>query len=204
MIEHILCRIPKSFDGKILDLGIGSGAILFALCSSLGSASGIGIDKSERALSLARENLLLHELMDRVELRQLDWFSEKIELGVVDLIVSNPPFFAASDGPASPDPWRAAARTESTATLPLFLTRACEALNENGRICMVVPRERATEAEQSAAALGLFLRRRCEVGARRVLLSWRTQDGPCSRVVLHENSERVISWYERFGAAHSA
>ena len=49
LIEHILGRIPKSFDGKILDLGTGSGAILFALCSSLVSASGIGIDKSERA-----------------------------------------------------------------------------------------------------------------------------------------------------------
>ena len=97
LIEHILCRVPKSFDGKILDLGIGSGAILFALCSSLGSASGIGIDKSEEALSLARENLLLHDLVDRVELRQLDWFSEKIELGEVDLIVSNPPYIPDSD-----------------------------------------------------------------------------------------------------------
>ena len=97
LIEHILCRVPKSFDGKILDLGIGSGAILFALCSSLGSASGIGIDKSEEALSLARENLLLHDLVDRVELRQLDWFSEKIELGEVDLIVSNPPYLVLEE-----------------------------------------------------------------------------------------------------------
>ena len=92
LIEHILCRIPKSFDGKILDLGIGSGAILFALCSSLISASGIGIDKSERALSLATENLRLHGLEDRVELRQLDWVSEEVEVGKVDLIVSNPPY----------------------------------------------------------------------------------------------------------------
>ncbi len=92
LIEHILCRIPKSFDGKILDLGIGSGAILFALCSSLISASGIGIDKSERALSLATENLLLHDLKDRVVLQQLDWFSDDVEVGEVDLIVSNPPY----------------------------------------------------------------------------------------------------------------
>jgi release factor glutamine methyltransferase len=92
LVEHILCRIPKSFDGKILDFGIGSGAILFALCSSLISASGIGIDKSEKALSLAAENLLLHDLKDRVVLQQLDWFSEKVEVGEVDLIVSNPPY----------------------------------------------------------------------------------------------------------------
>ena len=92
LIEHILSRVPKSFDGKILDLGTGSGAILFALCSSLISSSGIGIDKSEKALSLATENLRLHGLEDRVELRQLDWVSEEIEVGKVDLIVSNPPY----------------------------------------------------------------------------------------------------------------
>ena len=92
LIEHILSRVPKSFDGKILDLGIGSGAILFALCSSLISASGIGIDKSEKALSLAAENLLLHDLKDRVVLQQLDWFSDDVEVGEVDLIVSNPPY----------------------------------------------------------------------------------------------------------------
>jgi release factor glutamine methyltransferase len=92
MTEHILNRIPKSFDGKILDLGTGSGAILFALCSSLVSATGIGIDKSEMALSLAAENLRLHGLENRVNLRQLDWFSEEIEVGKVDLVVSNPPY----------------------------------------------------------------------------------------------------------------
>lgn len=92
LIEHILRRIPKSFDGKILDLGIGSGAILFALCSSLISASGVGIDKSERALSLASENLLLHNLQDRVVLQQLDWFSDEVDVGEVNLIVSNPPY----------------------------------------------------------------------------------------------------------------
>ena len=92
LIEHILSRVPKSFDGKILDLGTGSGAILFALCSSLVSASAVGIDKSEKALSLATENLRLHGLEDRVELRQLDWVSEEIEVGKVDLIVSNPPY----------------------------------------------------------------------------------------------------------------
>lgn len=92
LIEHVLSRIPKSFNGKILDLGTGSGAILFALCSSLVSASGIGIDKSERALSLAAENLRLQNLEDRVVLRQLDWFSEKVDVGKVDLIASNPPY----------------------------------------------------------------------------------------------------------------
>lgn len=92
LIEHILSRVPKSFDGKILDLGTGSGAILFALCSSLISASGIGIDISEKALALATENLQLHDLKDRVVLKQLDWFSEKLEVGKVDLIVSNPPY----------------------------------------------------------------------------------------------------------------
>ena len=92
LTEHVLKRIPQLFSGRILDLGTGSGAILIALCSALVSASGIGIDKSERALSLAAENLDLHGMGNRIELQRLDWHSREPELGKVEVVVSNPPY----------------------------------------------------------------------------------------------------------------
>lgn len=97
LIEHILCRMPKSFDGQILDLGTGSGAILFALCSCLSSSSGIGIDNSTDALSLAKENMHLHDLESRVVLRKLDWLSQEIKVSGVELIVSNPPYLGLEE-----------------------------------------------------------------------------------------------------------
>jgi len=186
--------------GTALDLGTGSGIIAMLLASQ--GLSVCGLELRQEWAHCWEKSLRDSEVSARVQLKVHDVasaFSER-----ADLIVSNPPFFAAGDGPASPDPWRAAARTESTATLPLFLKRASQALNAEGRICMVLPRERAEQAEQAATALGLFLRRRCDVGARRVLLSWRREQGPCVRNEFSENSERVKSWYGLFGAAQRA
>jgi release factor glutamine methyltransferase len=97
LVEQILHRVPSSFDGTILDMGTGSGAILAALCYSLPSSSGIGIDKSEKALSLASENLQALNLQTRIKLHKLDWHLPKVMDKSVDLIVSNPPYLKAEE-----------------------------------------------------------------------------------------------------------
>ena len=97
LVEHILQRIDPSYDGIILDMGTGSGAILAALCFSLPSSSGIGIDYSQEALSLAGENLKALSLLNRTQLRQLDWNIQKVEEEMVGLVVSNPPYLNADE-----------------------------------------------------------------------------------------------------------
>ena len=97
LVEQILHRVPSSFDGTILDMGTGSGAILAALCYSLPSSSGIGIDKSEKALSLASENLQALHLQTRIKLHKLDWHLPKVMDNSVELIVSNPPYLKAEE-----------------------------------------------------------------------------------------------------------
>ena len=92
LVEYILNRIPDSFEGKILDLGTGSGAILIALCSSLPSSFGIGTDRCNEALALAEENVRLLNLQERVVLRNLDWHQDKILDDDISLIVANPPY----------------------------------------------------------------------------------------------------------------
>ena len=97
LVEHILRRIDPSYDGIILDMGTGSGAILAALCFSLPSSSGIGIDYSQEALSLAGENLKALSLLSRTQLRQLDWNIQKVKEEMVGLVVSNPPYLNADE-----------------------------------------------------------------------------------------------------------
>jgi release factor glutamine methyltransferase len=97
LVEYILQRMQPSFDGAIVDMGTGSGAIMAALCSSLPSSTGIGIDKSENALSLASENLEALNLVGRTQLRQLDWGAQKIREEKVGLIVSNPPYLKMNE-----------------------------------------------------------------------------------------------------------
>ena len=41
----------------LADLGSGSGAIILALCSAMPHATGCGFDNSQKAISLAKENL---------------------------------------------------------------------------------------------------------------------------------------------------
>lgn len=97
LVDHVLGRVPKSFEGNILDLGIGSGAILIALCLSLEQASGIGLDSSEDALALAEENIITQGLEKRIHLRKFDWHVDDLSQIDANLIISNPPYLLARE-----------------------------------------------------------------------------------------------------------
>jgi release factor glutamine methyltransferase len=83
---------------KILDVGTGSGVIALTLAIKFPDAAIIGVDISEDALSLAKENAARLGLADRVQFRHgdlLDYFSERF-----DIIVANLPYIAMSDRPS--------------------------------------------------------------------------------------------------------
>ena len=89
---HGLSQAPL----RILDLGTGSGCILGALLSELPLARGTGLDRSEAALAVARDNLSRLGLRDRVSFLCGDWISA-IGGGAFDVIVCNPPYIAPSE-----------------------------------------------------------------------------------------------------------
>lgn len=80
---------------RLLDLGTGSGCILVTLLAERPEAQGLGVDVSEDACLQASSNAVLHRVDDRARILQSDWF-EKVE-DRFDLIVSNPPYLAASE-----------------------------------------------------------------------------------------------------------
>ena len=96
---------------RILDLGVGSGALLCALLTEFGSARGVGVDMSADAADVAQGNLEACGLSPRAEIRVGDW-TRGIE-GRFDLIVSNPPYIPTADLAGLPrevrnfDPWLA-------------------------------------------------------------------------------------------------
>lgn len=75
---------------RILDLGVGSGAILAALLFELPNAIGVGVDRSMAALALARSNLESLGSGARAYLVRGDW-GQSLS-GPFDLIVANPPY----------------------------------------------------------------------------------------------------------------
>ncbi|MFT6677243.1 MAG: release factor glutamine methyltransferase [Sulfitobacter sp.] len=86
--------LAQSFE-RLLDLGTGSGCILVTLLAERPLACGVGVDLSEAACLQASANAVLHGVAERAEVLQSDWF-ERVE-GRFDLIVSNPPYLAASE-----------------------------------------------------------------------------------------------------------
>jgi len=80
---------------RVLDLGVGSGAILVTLLAERPDASGLGVDISETACLQASANAVLHGVAERAGILQSDWFGA-VE-GRFDLIVANPPYLAAEE-----------------------------------------------------------------------------------------------------------
>jgi release factor glutamine methyltransferase len=96
---------------RILDLGVGSGALLCALLTEFGAALGLGVDFSADAADVARTNLEACRLSPRSEIQVGDW-TRALD-GPFELIVSNPPYIATADLLGLPrevrdfDPWLA-------------------------------------------------------------------------------------------------
>jgi release factor glutamine methyltransferase len=80
---------------RVLDLGVGSGALLCALLSEFPEAIGVGVDLSERAAAMAQSNLEALGLARRATIRVGDW-ADGLD-GGFDLIVSNPPYVRAGE-----------------------------------------------------------------------------------------------------------
>jgi release factor glutamine methyltransferase len=80
---------------RIVDFGVGSGALLAALLSELPAARGVGVDLSPGAAAQARANLESLGLEARAEIRVGDW-AEGLD-GPFDLIVANPPYIRSGD-----------------------------------------------------------------------------------------------------------
>lgn len=91
LVELGIEKLPKS--GTALDLGTGSGAIAVSIAHARRDARVTATDISQGALTVARRNAAVHAVA--LQLIQSDWF-EQVE-GRFDVIISNPPYIAASD-----------------------------------------------------------------------------------------------------------
>lgn len=93
VVEWVLRDFPEHAAWSVLDLGVGSGAILLSILAERPAARGLGVDISEEALAVARDNAASLGLAGRTALLRGDW-TTGLGDDSFDLVVSNPPYIA--------------------------------------------------------------------------------------------------------------
>lgn len=93
LVEEALQRAAG--EGRILDVGTGSGAIAIALAHELPEAQVVAIDLSDDALAVAKENARSNSVAERIFFQQGDL--RNLPSGPFELIVSNPPYIPQGD-----------------------------------------------------------------------------------------------------------
>lgn len=99
--ESVIDAVLEAFPDEharfsMLDLGVGSGAILLAVLAERPAARGLGVDVSEEALAVARENAANLGLGGRCALLRGDWTQGLADVSF-DLVTCNPPYVASDE-----------------------------------------------------------------------------------------------------------
>ena len=100
LVDMALELLPP--DGRLLDLGTGTGCIPVAILANRPDAIAVAVDLSAEALEAARENGMRNSVAERLTLLQGSWFEplsltmRADEKSCFDLIVSNPPYITSA------------------------------------------------------------------------------------------------------------
>ena len=98
LVETVIDSVNEEDELQIMDIGSGSGNISIAIAVNLPNASVTGIEISESAIAVAKENLKRYDCNKRVSFLNYDILSvNKDELSDFDIIVSNPPYVSKED-----------------------------------------------------------------------------------------------------------
>jgi release factor glutamine methyltransferase len=95
LVDRIVDDMRGVTDARVLDIGTGSGCIAIALSRALKFAEVEGIDISDAALAVARENA--ENMRTKVHFEHADALNLVSKPDTYDVIVSNPPYIAESE-----------------------------------------------------------------------------------------------------------
>jgi tRNA1Val (adenine37-N6)-methyltransferase len=133
--------------GSVADLGTGSGVLPILLARSPDINSLTGFEIQPELADLARRNVALHDLGQRVTIEQADIKEIRSlrQAESFDAAIANPPFYPLGTGRINPGSQDAAARHELLATISDFVSAASYLIKNGGRFCAIFPSSRSTD-----------------------------------------------------------
>jgi tRNA1Val (adenine37-N6)-methyltransferase len=142
---------------EALELGTGTG-IISLLLSVRPFRRIVAVELQEGLADLARRNVELNGLADRIEIVRADL--RTYEPGrTFDLIFSNPPYIRRSTGFLSASAEKSAAKHELHGGIGDILKKTAEWLTPEGRACFVYPEKRRVDFSRAADAQGFRILR---------------------------------------------
>lgn len=144
----MLAAFPALRRGeRVCDLGCGVGTLPLLLLARCGELSVDGVELQGSALALCARSLALNGLEDRVRLHEADLrrLEGVLPAGAYDLVISNPPYFAAGSGYAAAGEAAGRARDERDCTVEEVCTAASRLTRWGGRFAAVFRPERLVD-----------------------------------------------------------
>lgn len=145
----ILAATVEAEAGEaILDVGSGVGAAALSLAVRVPGCRVVGIEVQRELAVLASRNVQLNRLEGRVETIIADIarrMPPRLAPGTFHHVMTNPPYLAADEATAPPDPSKAVANMESSADLSAWLNFCLLMLRSRGSLTMIHRAERLGE-----------------------------------------------------------
>lgn len=165
---------------RVLDAGFGVGAGGLCLAKRLARVSVIGVEIQQMLCDLALRNIQANGMEDRVSLIAGDINDPALAplTGPVDQIMTNPPFFEASQGQQSPNASKDQAHRESDLTLAQWIKACRRFLKHKGMLTIIFPADRLDDLLTSLNP---------HFGNIQILPLWPSNDGlrPAKRVLVN-------------------
>jgi len=132
---------------KAIDLGTGCGILPLLLFQTTRAHSIVGVEIQKELAELAKKNVILNRLQDRISILHQDFRALKILFpsGSFDVVFSNPPYRKYRTGRLNPTLEKAIARHEIKGTLEDLISIASYLLPPKGRCYLIYSASRVVD-----------------------------------------------------------